>query len=80
MEGWKSLVHVLEFPYRMIGGKHERCHVFSRLVEVGVYMPQGRYDLSDFKWSFSSGGEFLGGVMEFQVFPSSQTLSPDFHG
>ena len=26
-------------------------------------------DLSDFKWSFSSGGEFLGGVVEFQVFP-----------
>ena len=26
-------------------------------------------DLSDFKWSFSSGGKFLGGVIEFQVFP-----------
>ena len=25
-------------------------------------------DWSDFKWSFFSGGEFLGGVTEFQVF------------
>ena len=26
-------------------------------------------DLSDFKWSFSLGGKFLGEIMEFQVFP-----------
>ena len=25
-------------------------------------------DLSDFKWFFSPEGEFLGGIMEFQVF------------
>ena len=26
-------------------------------------------DLDDFKWSFSSGGKFLRGVVEFQIFP-----------
>ena len=26
-------------------------------------------NLGDFKWFFSSGGEFLGGITEFQVFP-----------
>ena len=26
-------------------------------------------DLDDFKWSFSSGGKFLSGVVEFQISP-----------
>ena len=40
--GWRSLVCVPVFPYRTIGGKHGKHHIFSRLVEVKVYMPQGR--------------------------------------
>ena len=42
VEGWRSLIHVPGFPYRMIREKHEKCHVFSRSVGVGVYMPQGK--------------------------------------
>ena len=42
VEGWKSLIHVPEFPYRMIGEKHGKHHISSRLVEIGVHMPQGR--------------------------------------
>ena len=42
VEDWRSLVHVPGFPYRMIREKHGKCHVFSRSVEVGVYMPQGK--------------------------------------
>ena len=26
-----------------------------------------RNDLGDFKWSFSSGGEFLRGIVEFKI-------------
>ena len=39
VEGWKSSAHVLESPYRIIGGKHGKHCVFSRLVEVGVCTP-----------------------------------------
>ena len=42
VEGWRSLVHALGFPYRMIREKYGKCCVFSRLVEVGVCMPQGK--------------------------------------
>ena len=42
VEGWRSSVHVLGSPYRTIGERHGRYHVFSRLVEVGVCMPQGK--------------------------------------
>ena len=41
-EGWRSSVRVLGSPYRMIGGRHGRHHVFSRLAEVRVCMPQGK--------------------------------------
>ena len=42
VEGWRSSVHVLGFPYRTIREKHGRHCVFSRLAGVGVCMPQGR--------------------------------------
>ena len=42
VEGWRSSVCVLGFPYRTIGERHRRHHVFSRLVGVGAYMPQGK--------------------------------------
>ena len=42
VEGWRSLAHVSGSPYRMIGEKHGRHCVFSRLVGVGVCMPQGK--------------------------------------
>ena len=40
VEGWRSSVHVLGSPYRMIGERYGRHHVFSMLAEVGVCMPQ----------------------------------------
>ena len=39
VEGWRNLVHVPEFPYRTIEGKHGKHHEFSRLAGVGVYTP-----------------------------------------
>ena len=42
VEGWRSLVHVLGSPCRMIGERCGRHHVFSRLVGVRVCMPQGK--------------------------------------
>ena len=42
VEDWGNSVHVLEFPYRMIGGKHGKYCVSSRSVGVRVYMPQRR--------------------------------------
>ena len=42
VEGWRSSVHVLGSPYRMIGEKHGRHHVFSRLAGVGVCTSQGK--------------------------------------
>ena len=38
VEGWRSSVHVPGSPYRMIGERHGRHHVFFRLVEVRVCM------------------------------------------
>ena len=42
VEGWRSSVHVPGSPYRMIGERCERHHVFSKLVEVRVGTPQGK--------------------------------------
>ena len=42
VEGWRSSVHVPGSPYRMIGERRGRHHVFSRLAEVKVCMPQGK--------------------------------------
>ena len=39
VEGWRSSVHVLGSPYRMIREKHGKCHVFSRLGGVKVCIP-----------------------------------------
>ena len=39
VEGWRSSVHVLGSPYRMIREKHGKCHVFSRLGGVRVCIP-----------------------------------------
>ena len=41
-EGWRSLVRVPGSPYRMIGERHGRHHIFSMLAEVGVCTPQGK--------------------------------------
>ena len=39
VKGWRSSVHVPGSFYRTIREKHGKCHVFSRLVGVRVYMP-----------------------------------------
>ena len=41
-EGWRSLVRVPGSPYRMIGERHGRHHIFSMLAEVRVCTPQGK--------------------------------------
>ena len=66
VEGWKNLVCVPEFPSRMIGEKHGKHHVFSRLVGVIVYMPQGRWlvwfqiVLVFWRWVFWRGSRVSG--------------------